>query len=97
MVLFKGHGPDGFVFYTNADSRKGEELAANPQRSAAVPLEVAAPPGAHRRARSSEVSADEADAYFASRGRESQLGAWASDQSRPLDERATLSKLATKR
>ena len=48
MVLLKGHGPDGFVFYTNEQSAKGEQLAANPQRRTAVPLEVAAAPGPHR-------------------------------------------------
>lgn len=88
MVLLKDHGPAGFTFYTNADSRKGVELAANPRAHLLfhwkslrrqVRIEGAV----------SEVSAAEADAYFASRGRDSQLGAVASDQSRPLDDRAT--------
>ncbi len=88
MVLMKGYGPDGFTFFTNGDSAKGDDLAANPKASMLfhwkslrkqVRIEGAV----------SEVSADEADAYFASRGRESQLGAWASDQSRPLPNRAT--------
>jgi pyridoxamine 5'-phosphate oxidase len=88
MVLLKGHDQRGFVIYTNLDSRKGEELAANPyaallfhwkslRRQVRIEGAVAA------------VGAEEADAYFASRGRDSQLGAWASDQSRPLDARAT--------
>jgi pyridoxamine 5'-phosphate oxidase len=87
MVLLKGHGPDGFVFYTNEQSAKGTQLAANPgaallfhwkslRRQVRIEGEV------------ERVSSDEADAYFASRARDSQLGAWASDQSRPLDSRA---------
>lgn len=83
MVLLKGHDSQGFVFYTNQDSRKGNELEANPQAALLfhwkslrrqVRIEGAVQP----------VSALEADAYFASRSRDSQLGAWASDQSRPL-------------
>lgn len=87
MVLLKGHGPDGFVFYTNLDSRKGGELAANPHaallfhwKSLRRQVRVEGP--LHR------VDDAEADAYFATRGRDSQLGAWASDQSRPLSSRA---------
>ena len=88
MVLLKGHGPDGFVFYTNQQSRKAADIAANPQAALLfhwkslrrqVRIEGALSP----------VTAAEADAYFASRSRDSQLGAWASDQSRPLDSRAT--------
>ena len=88
MVLLKGHDARGFVFYTNFDSRKGGELAANPHAALLfhwkslrrqIRIEGAIEP----------VSAEEADAYFASRGRDSQLGAWASEQSRPLDARAT--------
>lgn len=88
MVLLKGHGPEGFVFYTNADSRKGGELQANPHaallfhwKSIRRQIRIEGP--------IQEVSAGEADAYFASRGRDSQLGAHASLQSRPLDCRAT--------
>jgi pyridoxamine 5'-phosphate oxidase len=88
MVLMKGHDARGFVFYTNLDSRKGGELAANSHASLLfhwkslrrqVRIEGPAAP----------VTEAEADSYFASRGRDSQLGAWASDQSRPLDARAT--------
>jgi pyridoxamine 5'-phosphate oxidase len=86
MVLLKGHGPDGFVFYTNGESRKAEDLAANARaallfywKSLArqVRVEGAVEP----------MSDAAADAYFATRSRDSQLGAWASDQSRPLDRR----------
>ena len=86
MVLLKGHGPDGFVFYTNFHSRKGGELAANPnvallfhwkslRRQIRIEGSIA------------EVSPAEADAYFASRHPESRLGSAASDQSRPLPDR----------
>jgi pyridoxamine 5'-phosphate oxidase len=89
MVLLKGYGPDGFTFYTNADSRKGEELAANPQASLLFHWKAL-----RRQVRIEgsieEVEPSEADGYFATRSRDSQLGAWASDQSRPLDSRATL-------
>ena len=88
MVLLKGHGPDGFIFYTNLDSRKGAELAANSNaallfhwKSIRRQVRIEGPVEA--------VSEEEADIYFASRGRDSQLGAWASDQSRPLPDRAT--------
>jgi pyridoxamine 5'-phosphate oxidase len=87
MVLMKGHDERGFVFYTNLDSRKGADLAANPRAALLfhwkslrrqVRVEGAVEP----------VSEAEADAYFATRSRDSQLGAWASDQSRPLDARS---------
>jgi pyridoxamine 5'-phosphate oxidase len=88
MVLLKGHGPDGFVFYTNAESRKGGEIAANPHaallfhwKSLRRQIRIEGP--------LSEVTAAEADAYFHSRARMSQLGSAASDQSRPLDRRQT--------
>jgi pyridoxamine 5'-phosphate oxidase len=87
MVLLKGHDENGFVFYTNLDSRKGGELAANPRaallfhwKSLRRQVRVEGPV--------EPVSEAEADAYFASRARDSQLGAWASDQSRPLESRA---------
>ncbi len=88
MVLLKGHGPEGFVFYTNEQSDKARELAQNPRAALLfhwkslrrqVRIEGAIEP----------VPDEQADAYFASRARDSQLGAWASDQSRPLDSRAT--------
>jgi len=88
MVLLKGHGPEGFTFYTNSHSRKGEEILANPNAALLfhwkslrrqVRIEGALVP----------VDAATADAYFASRARESQLGAVASDQSAPLDARGT--------
>jgi pyridoxamine 5'-phosphate oxidase len=86
IVLLKGHGPDGFVFYTNQRSRKGEELASNPHaallfhwKSLRRQVRIEGPVSA--------VSDAEADAYFATRSRDSQLGALASDQSQPLNSR----------
>lgn len=88
MVLLKGHGPDSFVFYTNRGSRKAQDLDANPQASLLFHWK-----SLRRQIRIegaiTHASDAESDAYFASRGRDSQLGAWASDQSRPLDARAT--------
>ncbi|MBN8817012.1 MAG: pyridoxamine 5'-phosphate oxidase [Sphingomonas sp.] len=86
MVLLKGQGPDGFVFYTNLDSHKGNDLRENQQVALLfhwkslrrqIRIEGNVEP----------VTDAEADAYFATRGRDSQLGAWASDQSRSLDSR----------
>jgi pyridoxamine 5'-phosphate oxidase len=86
MVLLKGHGPDGFVFYTNFESRKGGELAANPQVALLFHWK-----SLRRQVRIEgtikEVTPAEADAYFASRHPESRLGSAASDQSRPLPSR----------
>ena len=88
MVLLKGHGPDGFIFYTNFESRKAGELLANPNAALLfhwkslrrqVRIEGAV----------TRVDDATADAYFATRARDSQIGAWASDQSRPLDARET--------
>lgn len=88
MVLLKGHGPAGFVFYTNRESRKGDDLAANPRAALLFHWK-----SLRRQIRVegavSAVTDAEADAYFATRARDSQLGAWASDQSRLLDSRAT--------
>ena len=88
MVLLKGHGADGFVFYTNAHSRKGGEIRANMQaallfhwKSLRRQIRIEGP--------LAEVTAQEADAYFHSRPLKSQIGSAASDQSRPLDSRAT--------
>ena len=86
IVLIKGHDERGFTFFTNQESRKGEELAANPHAALLfhwkslrrqIRVEGAVTP----------VSPDEADAYFATRSRDSRIGAWASDQSRPLESR----------
>jgi pyridoxamine-phosphate oxidase len=88
MLLLKGHGPDGFVFYTNAESRKGDEIRANPRAALLFHWK-----SLHRQVRIEgpleEVSAAMADAYFASRHPDSRLGSAASDQSRPLDSRKT--------
>jgi pyridoxamine 5'-phosphate oxidase len=83
--------PRGFVFYTNTESRKGEELSAN--RRAAL-LFYWKSLGRQVRVEGLAVptSGEEADAYFATRPRVSRLGAWASDQSRPLAERAVLER-----
>ena len=86
MVLLKGHGRDGFVFYTNFEGRKAADLLENPnaallfhwkslRRQIRIEGSVA------------RVEDATADAYFATRSRDSQLGAWASDQSRPLASR----------
>ena len=86
MVLLKGHGPDGFVFYTNAESRKGGEIRANMQASLLFHWK-----SLRRQIRINgpleEVTEAEADAYFHSRPRVSQIGSAASDQSRPLADR----------
>jgi pyridoxamine 5'-phosphate oxidase len=88
MVLLKGHDEGGFVFYTNSRSRKGRELERNPRAALLfhwkslrrqVRIEGAVEP----------VEEKQADAYFASRARESRLGAWASDQSQVMDSRST--------
>lgn len=88
MVLLKGHGPDGFVFYTNFESRKARELLDNPQAALLFHWKTL-----RRQVRIegpvTGVDQATADVYFATRARDSQLGAWASDQSRPLDGRAT--------
>ena len=87
MVLLKGHDARGFVFYTNGESRKGDELAANP-RAALLFHWKSLRRQVRIEGRIEPVGAAEADAYFATRARESQLGAAASDQSRPLASRA---------
>lgn len=87
VVLLKAWDARGFVFYTNVDSRKGVELAANPfvqldfhWKSLRRQIRIDG--------RAARVGDDEADAYFATRHRDSKLGAWASDQSRPLSDPA---------
>ena len=87
MVLLKGHDDRGFVFYTNLESRKAGELLATPRaallfhwKSLRRQIRIEGP--------IERVSDAEGDAYFATRHRDSQLGAWASDQSRPLPSRA---------
>ena len=91
MVLLKGFDANGFVFYSNQRSAKGQELAANPQAALLfhwkslrrqVRIRGAAEP----------VTKAEADAYFATRAKHSQIGAWASDQSRELPDRFALEK-----
>lgn len=86
MVLLKGHGPNGFTFYTNGQSRKGEELHSNMQAALLFHWK-----SLRRQIRIEgtvrEIAPETADAYFASRSRDSQLGALASDQSRPLASR----------
>jgi pyridoxamine 5'-phosphate oxidase len=89
MVLLKDVDARGFTFYSNAGSAKGDQLAARPQaallfhwKSLRRQVRV--------RGRVEPVTPAEADAYFASRARESRIGAWASDQSRPLESRDAL-------
>ena len=86
MVLLKGHGPDGFIFYTNFEGRKAGELLENPHAALLFHWK-----SLRRQIRIegsiSRVDDPAADAYFATRSRDSQLGAWASDQSRPLASR----------
>ncbi|WP_430911695.1 pyridoxamine 5'-phosphate oxidase [Methylobacterium sp. sgz302541] len=89
VVLLKGADPRGFVFYTNVESAKGEELAQNPQ-AAMVLYWKSLRRQVRARGPVTRVSDSEADAYFASRRRESRIGALASSQSRPLADRQTL-------
>jgi pyridoxamine 5'-phosphate oxidase len=91
MVLLKDVDPQGFVFYTNLESAKGLQLGANPKaalcfhwKSLRRQVRV--------RGQIQAVSKDEADEYFASRARDSRIGAWASAQSRPLEDRFALEK-----
>jgi pyridoxamine 5'-phosphate oxidase len=86
MVLLKGFDADGFVFYTHVSSQKGRELAANP-RAALVFHWKSLRRQVRVRGTVAPVSDSEADAYFATRPRQAQIGAWASKQSQPLESR----------
>jgi pyridoxamine 5'-phosphate oxidase len=89
MVLLKGHGPDGFRFFTNYESAKAGQIAADP-RGALILYWREHDRQVRARGPIERLPAADSDAYFASRGRESRLGAWASPQSRPLADRAEL-------
>ena len=96
MILLKGSDERGFVFYTNCQSTKGLELAASPKaallfywKSLHRQIRVRGPIG--------KVSDAEADAYFATRSRESRIGAWASQQSLPIESRGALDEAVAKR
>jgi pyridoxamine 5'-phosphate oxidase len=91
MVLLKGFDERGFVFYTNENSQKGQELAANPQ-AAVVFHWKSLQRQVRLRGGVTIVSEADADTYFASRPRISQIGAWASQQSRPLESRLAFEK-----
>ncbi len=91
MVLLKGVDARGFVFYTNLESRKGAELSANPYAALCFHWKTLTR-SVRIEGRVQPVSAEEADAYFASRPRGSKIGAWASKQSRPLESRLALEK-----
>ena len=91
LVLLKGYDAAGFVFYTNYESRKGEHLLAHPKaallfhwKSLRRQVRIEGPV--------TKTTPEEADAYFATRARGSQIGAWASDQSRPLESRFALER-----
>ena len=91
MVLLKGVDKNGFVFYTNLESAKGNELAQNAHAALCFHWKSL---GKQIRARGvvAKVSDAEADAYFASRAKDSQIGAWASAQSRPMEGRFVFEK-----
>lgn len=94
IVLLKAFDERGFVFYTNYEGRKGVELLANPYCALCFhwpPIEVQI----RIEGRAEKVSDAEADAYFATRARASQLGAWASAQSRPMPHEGELDKRVT--
>jgi len=95
MVLLKGVDERGFVFYSNAESRKGIELAANPEASVCFYWKSL---GRQVRVEGtiSVITDDEADAYFESRDRGARIGAWASAQSRPMKTKYDLEKNVAK-
>lgn len=96
MVLLKGHDHGGIVFFTNSESQKGFEISANPQ-AAAVFHWKSLRRQVRFRGPIQPVSDDEADAYFESRPRASKIGAWASQQSRPLHSRQALRRVVIER
>ena len=89
VVLLKGVDARGFVFFTNRESKKGHDLAENPFAALAIHW-PASQQQVRAEGRVERVSDAESDAYFATRARESQLGAWASQQSQPLASREAL-------
>ena len=89
MILLKGVGPDGFRFFTNYGSHKAAELDSNPQAALCFHWSVLERQ-VRIEGRVERLSTEESAAYFATRGRGSQIGAWASDQSRPIPDRAEL-------
>jgi pyridoxamine 5'-phosphate oxidase len=91
MVLLKGADERGFVFYTNMDSQKGRELAVHPQ-AALVFHWKSLNRQVRVRGEVGRVSDAEADAYFATRAKQAQIGAWASKQSSPLESRLAFEK-----
>ncbi len=95
MVLLKSYDEKGFVFYTNCESAKGQELMATPKAAICFHWK-----SLRRQVRLrgliEPVTAAEADEYFAGRPRESRIGAWASQQSRPLESRFALEKSVAK-
>lgn len=91
MVLLKEHDERGFVFYTNFESRKGQQISSNPNVALCF-YWMALDRQVRIEGVAQQVSDEEADAYFASRPRESRIGAWASKQSRPLSGRTELVK-----
>ena len=86
MVLMKGYDADGFVFYSHIASQKGRELAANP-KAALLFHWKSLRRQVRIRGNVSPVTDEEADAYFATRPKQAQIGAWASKQSQPLESR----------
>ncbi|MDR9434083.1 pyridoxamine 5'-phosphate oxidase [Pontimonas sp.] len=94
-VLLRGVSDEGFAFYTDYTSQKGVALAANPQLAAVFPWY-----SLHRQVKirgvAEKVSEEDSDAYFSSRPRDSRIGAWASDQSQPIDSRAALEEKVQK-
>ena len=91
VVLLRGFDASGFVFYTNTHSDKGRDLTENPNAALVFHWDEL---GEQLRVQGEvqRVSDDQADAYWTSRPRESQIGAWASQQSKTLDEMATLAR-----